>query len=221
MNCLSSPDLILISTPCSPCRQQFATSNTGPILVFPLIQPFGSDESSSLGKVYSRQSTESVNCENSAVSFVMKCCPDFHRSQESCISTKFCSICLVVITFQFVLLYLCNRISLCARSSSFKSMFVLITLGTNEELDCPSDNWLPRSIVKGFIFFTHFCDCSVKTELIYRSNCAKKSLNRLQIGTIVYRQFSTTFATFSPTPDSSPRNDHCPAPNLFANRETS
>ena len=51
------------------------TSNTGPILVFPRIQPFGSDASSSLGKVYSRQATASVNCENSAVSFVMKYCP--------------------------------------------------------------------------------------------------------------------------------------------------
>ena len=55
--------------------QQVITSNTGPTLVFPLIQPFGSDESSYLGKVYSRQATESVNCENSSVSFVMKYCP--------------------------------------------------------------------------------------------------------------------------------------------------
>ena len=73
-NCLCSKNLILISTPYLPCKQQVATSNTGRILVFPLIQPFGSDESSSLGKVYSRQATEYVNCENS-VSFVMKYCP--------------------------------------------------------------------------------------------------------------------------------------------------
>ena len=51
------------------------TSNTGPILVFPRIQPFRSDEFSSLGKVYSRQATESVNCENYSVSFVVKYCP--------------------------------------------------------------------------------------------------------------------------------------------------
>ena len=70
-----SADLILISTPYLPCKQQVATSNTGPISVFPLIQPFGSDVSSSLGKVYSRQATASVNCETSAVSFVMKNCP--------------------------------------------------------------------------------------------------------------------------------------------------
>ena len=39
------------------------TSNTGPILVFPRIQPFGSDDFSSRGKVYSRHVTGSVNCE--------------------------------------------------------------------------------------------------------------------------------------------------------------
>ena len=86
-------DIILISTPYLPCRQQVVTSNTGPILVFPLIQPFGSDESSSLGKVYSRQATESVNFENSSVSFVMMYCPTStvvrNCGQESCISTKF------------------------------------------------------------------------------------------------------------------------------------
>ena len=45
------------------------------IWVFPRIQPFGSDDFSSLGKVYSRQATDSVNCETSSVSFVMKYCP--------------------------------------------------------------------------------------------------------------------------------------------------
>ena len=50
------------------------TCNTDPILVFPRIQPFGSDDFSSLGKVYSRHATDSVNCVNSSVSFVMKYC---------------------------------------------------------------------------------------------------------------------------------------------------
>ena len=36
---------------------------------------FGSDASSFLGRMYSRQAFASLNCENSAVSFVMKCCP--------------------------------------------------------------------------------------------------------------------------------------------------
>ena len=48
--------------------------------------------------------------------------------------------------------------------------------------------------MKGFIFLTYFSDCSVKTELIYRGNCAKNSCNRVLIGTIVDRQFSTAFA---------------------------
>ena len=65
----------LISTPYLPCRQLVVSSNAGPLLVFPRIQPFGSDEFSSPGKVYSRQATESVNCEKSSVSFVMKYCP--------------------------------------------------------------------------------------------------------------------------------------------------
>ena len=43
--------------------------------VHPESQPFGSDDFSSLGKVYSRQATESVNCENSSVSFVITYCP--------------------------------------------------------------------------------------------------------------------------------------------------
>ena len=58
-------DSILISTPYFPCRQQVVTSKTGPILVFPRMQPFGSEKLSSLGKVYSRQAAESVNCEKS------------------------------------------------------------------------------------------------------------------------------------------------------------
>ena len=46
----------------------------------------------------------------------------------------------------------------------------------------------------GFVFFTQIWDCSVDTELINRNNCAKNSCNRFLVGTIVDRQFSTTFA---------------------------
>ena len=49
--------------------------NSDFLLVFPRIQPFGSDEFSSLGKVYSRHATGSLNCKNSSVCFVMKYCP--------------------------------------------------------------------------------------------------------------------------------------------------
>ena len=46
----------------------------------------------------------------------------------------------------------------------------------------------------GITFFTHFCDCSVNTELIHRNNCAKNSFNRFRVGAIVYWQYSTAFA---------------------------
>ena len=46
------------------------TSNTGPILVFTRIQPFGLDDFSFLGKVYSRHVTGSANYKHSSV-----CCP--------------------------------------------------------------------------------------------------------------------------------------------------
>ena len=64
-------------------------SNTGPILVFPRIQPFGSIELSSLGKVHSRQATESVNRAKFFSVFRHEILSDFNCSQESCISTKF------------------------------------------------------------------------------------------------------------------------------------
>ena len=81
-------DLILIPTPYLPCRQQVVTANMGPILVFPRIQPFGSEESSSLGKVYSRQATESVIWEFFSV-FRHEVLSEINNIQESCIHTKF------------------------------------------------------------------------------------------------------------------------------------
>ena len=114
----------------------------GPILLFPLIQPLDSDVSSFLGKVYSRQATESVNCENSSVTFVMKYCPISTAvrnpaSVQNLLNLSCCD------NFSIRYPYLCNRNSLCAGSSSFKGTFVLITLGTNEELDCLPTTGLP------------------------------------------------------------------------------
>ena len=50
------------------------------------------------------------------------------------------------------------------------------------------------SRVVGFLFFTHFFDCTEKTELIYRSNCSENSCNCFQVATIEDRQISTAFA---------------------------
>ena len=97
--------------------------------------------SSSLRRVYSRQSTESVNCENSSVSFVMKYCPTSTEARnpasvQNLINLSCCEI------FSIRSLYLCNRNSLC-RIIIIQSTFVLITLGTNEELDYPPTTGLP------------------------------------------------------------------------------
>ena len=48
----------------------------------------------------------------------------------------------------------------------------------------------PLCIMKGFMFFTHFRDCSVKTELVCRNNEAKNSLNCFLSGNKVNQQFS-------------------------------
>ena len=118
------------------------TSNTGPILVFPRIQPFRSDDFPSLGKVFSRHVTESVNCENSSVSFVMKYCPTStvvrNPASVQNLITRFCCHSLSTRSW-----YFCNRSSSCA-GSSVKGVCVFITLvGTNNGSDCPAKTGLP------------------------------------------------------------------------------
>ena len=120
----------------------FTLQTTSQILVFSLIQPFGKDVSSSLCKVYSRQATASVNCENYAVSFVMKYCPisTTFRNPASIQNLLNLSCCD---GFSIRSPYLFKRRSLWAWSSLFRGTFVLITLGTNEELDCPPTTGSP------------------------------------------------------------------------------
>ena len=123
-------DIILISTPYLPCRQKVVTFNTGPILVFPRIQPFGSDDFSSLGKVYSRQATDSVNCECSSVFFVMKYCPTStvvkNPASVKNLFTRFCCDNLSTRSWYFY-----NRSS-CARSSvESVGVFINDLVGTN------------------------------------------------------------------------------------------
>ena len=87
------------------------------------------------GKVYSRQATESVNCENSSVSFVMKYCPTSTvvrnpASLQNLLNLSCCD------NFSIRSLNLRKRYYSCA-GSSFTGMFVFITFGTNDESDCP------------------------------------------------------------------------------------
>ena len=63
-----------------------------------------------------------------------------------------------------------------------------------KNLNVPSQRVAPFSREGIHILHISLCDCSVKTELVCRDNYAKNSLNRFQIGCIVYRQFSMSFA---------------------------
>ena len=75
------------------------------------------------------------NCENSAVSFVMKYCPisTTLRNLASILNLLNLSCCD---SFSIRSPYCCNKRSLLARSSQSKGTSVLITLSTSEELDC-------------------------------------------------------------------------------------
>ena len=122
-------DEILMSTPYFPCKQQVVTSNTGPILVFHWIHPCGCDASSSLGRVYSRQAT-AWNCENSAVSFVVKYCPISTTLRNPASIQNLLNLSCSD-SFSIRSPYCCNRRSLWTRSSLSKGTSVLITLNTN------------------------------------------------------------------------------------------
>ena len=68
--------------------------------------------------------------------------------------------------------YCCTRNFWYAGSSFSKRTSVLIALST---IDCPiTTSGQPWSILKGFIFFTHFRDCSVKTEADLQKQLCEK-----------------------------------------------
>ena len=118
------------------------TSNTGPILVCPRIQPFGSDDFSSLGKVYSRQANDSVNYENSAVSFVMKYCPTptvmKNPASVQILITRFCCDSLSTRSW-----YFCKRSSCAGSSVEGVGVFTNELVGTNNGSDCPAKTSFP------------------------------------------------------------------------------
>ena len=170
-----SKDQILISTPYLPCQKLVTTSNTGPTLVFPWIQPIGCEASSSLGRVYSRQAN-AWNCERSSVFFVMKYCP---------ISTTLTNPASIH-----------NLLNLsCCDSFSIRSPYVFKrkiwyagsweSKGTNFCLDGTEHGWGTwlshhngslRSLVKEFILFTHLCDCSAKLNWFAETMMRKVSI---------------------------------------------
>ena len=143
-----------------------ATSSRSPNLC-----PFGFDDPSLLGRVYSRQVFAS-NC--SQVFSVVKYCP----YSTTCMNPAPIQNLFPLFSCESLSIrssYFCNGKFWYTGSSVSKRSFVLISLKT---IDCPitisSCLWL---IVKGFTFFTHFRDCSVKTEIICRNNYSNNSLN--------------------------------------------
>ena len=173
LSCSLFKDSIPIPTPYFPCGQQVVTSNTGPILVFPRMQ--------SLGKVYSRQATESVNCKNSSVSFVMKYCPTstvvrHPASIQNFIPRSCCDNCSIPSWYH------CNRSKIFFLCKIIGQEFVCLHHTWHEQwvgLSC--HNKSPCSILARTTFFTKIRDCSVNGN-----NCAKNSFNRLLIGTELY-----------------------------------
>ena len=134
--------------------------------------------------MYSRQATESVNFENSWVSFVMNYCPTSTvvRNPASVhnLITRFCWDSLSTRSW-----YICNRSS-CARQ---KCVCLHLTWHKQRvRLSC--QNMSPCSNMAGFTFFTQIWDCSVNTELINSNNCAKNSFNRSLVSAKMYWQFS-------------------------------
>ena len=136
-------DLILISTIYLPCKQTSCNFQYGPIFGVP------SDPNLSV-QMYLRLLAKCTHDRplHLWIVRILQCLLSWSTvrlQQHSDIlhSVKNCSICLVVKAFQFASPYCWNRISLWARSSQSKSTSVLITLGTNEELNCPLTTGLP------------------------------------------------------------------------------
>ena len=164
-------DSILLSTPYLACKQLVVTyyqhgSNFG----VPSNPSFRVRWFSSLGKVYSRRATDSVNCANYSVSFVMKYCPTStvvrNPASVQNLITWFCCDSLSTRSW-----YSCNRSS-CA-GSSVEGVGVVINelVGTNNGSICPTKTCLP-SLTWQDLYSSHKSDCSVDTELINWTNCA-------------------------------------------------
>ena len=130
------------STPYLPCRQQVVTSNTGPILVFPRIQRFGSFDFSSLDKVFSRHVTGSANCKNSVVCFVVKYCP---TSIVVRILHQYTSLSIDLVVEAFPLVPCTSAIIFSCAGISIEGVGVVINkfAGANSGSDCSANTGLP------------------------------------------------------------------------------
>ena len=138
--------------------------------MFPWIQPFGCDASSLLEEcIHDRTLHEFVKIVQCLSSWSIV---QFQQYSGILHSNKIYSLCIVVKTFQFVLYIVAIEILYVQDHNNPKALLSWHEWRTR----LPSHNGSHRSIVIGFTFFTHFCDCTVKTELVFGNNCAKNIL---------------------------------------------
>ena len=133
--------MILISTPFFPCKQQVAISNTGPILVFPWIHPLGCELLRLLAEcIHDKPLHEIVKI--AAMSSVMRYCPISTTFRNPGSIQKLSNLSCHD-DFSIRSPFFCKRRSWLPWSSQSKSTSLLVTLGTNEELDCHSTTGCP------------------------------------------------------------------------------
>ena len=130
-------------------------------------------------------STESVNCENSSVSSVMKYCPTstFVRNPASVqiLITRFCCDSLSSRSWHF-----CNRSSCEGSSVEGVGVFINELFGKKQWVRLSYHDSSPSSNMARFVFFTQIWDCSVNTELIHRSNCARNNFKSSPVSAEVH-----------------------------------
>ena len=100
--------------------------------------PFGSDDFSSRGKMYSRHVTGSVNCENSSVCFVMKYCPTStvfrNPASVQIFITRSCCGSLSERS-----LYFCNKFLVRKfQSKVWVSLSIILLAGTMGQIELPT-----------------------------------------------------------------------------------
>ena len=130
-----------------------------------------------------------INCENYAVSFVMKYCPISttfrnHASVQHLLNLSCCD------SFSVRSPYCCSRRFLLAKSSQSKKRFCLEHAQHEWATWFFSDIGLPRSVAKGLVTFRTFMRLFRKDWAGLQNNYAKKSQsfpNRLQkVSTILH-----------------------------------
>ena len=184
-------DIILISTPYLPCKQQVATFQHGPNFGVP------SDPTFRFRSTF--VSWQSVFTTGRCTElwefcsvFPHEILSNFNNIQKSCIHTKFCSICLVVIAFQFVLHTIAIE-DLCEPGHhNPKALLSWSHFARVRNLIAPRQRVAPISR-EGFRTLHTPLQLLRRDWADLQKQLCENSLNRFQIGWIVYRQFSMTF----------------------------